>query len=107
VRYFFGDHQLDTERRELKRGGSAVALEPQVFDLLVCLLQNRDRVLSKNDLLARVWGGRIVSDATIDSRIKTARRAIGDSGAAQGLIRHLRPQGCTLRRDGRGGIRPK
>jgi TolB-like protein len=87
VRYFFGDCQLDTERRQLRRGDSPVALEPQVFDLLVCLLQNRDRVLSKDDLLARVWGGRIVSDATIDSRIQAARRAIGDSGAAQGLIR--------------------
>ena len=87
MRYFFGDHQLDTERCELKRGDSPVALEPQVFDLLVCLLQNRDRVLSKNDLLARVWGGRIVSDATIDSRIKAARRAIGDSGEEQRLIR--------------------
>jgi TolB-like protein len=96
VRYFFGDHQLDTERRELKRGDSPVALEPQVFDLLVCLLQNRNRVLSKNDLLARVWGGRIVSDATIDSRIKAARRAIGDSGAAQGLIRTFARKGVRF-----------
>ena len=62
-------------------------LEPQVFDLLVYLLQNRERVVSKDDLLASVWGGRIVSDATLDSRIAAARRVIGDSGGGQTLIR--------------------
>ena len=96
MRYIFGDHQLDTERRELRRGDARIALEPQVFDLLVCLLQNRDRVVSKDDLLAQVWTGRIVSDATIDSRIMAARHAIGDSGAAQGLIRTFARKGVRF-----------
>ena len=64
MRFLFGDHVLDTALRELSRGGEQVELEPQVFDLLVYLLQNRERVVSKDDLLASVWGGRIVSDAT-------------------------------------------
>jgi DNA-binding winged helix-turn-helix (wHTH) protein len=87
LRFLFGDHILDTARRELRGGGEQIALEPQVFDLLVYLLQNRERVVSKDDLLASVWGGRIVSDATLDSRIAAARRAVGDSGAEQSLIR--------------------
>ncbi len=87
MRFLFGGHVLDTARRELSRGGEQIALEPQVFDLLVHLLQNRERVVSKDDLLASVWGGRVVSDATLDSRIAAARRAVGDNGAAQTLIR--------------------
>ena len=78
MRFLFGEHVLDTARRELRRGGEQIAVEPQVFDLLVYLLENRERVVSKDDLLASVWGGRIVSDATLDSRIKAARRAVGD-----------------------------
>jgi len=62
VRFRFEDHLLDSDRRELRRGSDLVALEPQVFDLLLYLIQNRDRVASKDDLIAAVWGGRIVSD---------------------------------------------
>ena len=62
LQFAFGDYSLDVERRELKRGANLVAVEPQVFDLLVHLLQNRDRVVSKDDLLEAVWGGRIVSN---------------------------------------------
>ena len=87
MRFLFADQVLDTARRELSRGGEQMDLEPQVFDLLVYLLQNRERVVSKDDLLASVWGGRIVSDATLDSRIAAARRVIGDSGGGQTLIR--------------------
>lgn len=58
MQFRFGDHNLDTERRELRRGGTLVALEPQVFDLLVYLVQNRDQVVSKDDLFQSVWGGR-------------------------------------------------
>ena len=69
MRFLFGDHVLDTARRGLRRGDEPIAVEPQVSELLVHLLQNRERVVSKDDLLASVWGGRIVSDATLDSRI--------------------------------------
>jgi DNA-binding winged helix-turn-helix (wHTH) protein len=96
LRFLFGDHLIDTARRELRRGGEQIALEPQVFDLLVYLLQNRERVVSKEDLLASVWGGRIVSDATLDSRIAAARRAVGDSGAAQTLIRTFARKGVRF-----------
>ena len=96
LRFLFGDHVLDTARREFWRGSGQIALEPQVFELLVCLLQNRERVVSKDDLLASVWGGRIVSDATVDSRIKAARRAVGDSGASQTLIRTFARKGVRF-----------
>ena len=59
--FLFADHTLDTDRRELRRGTEPIAVEPQVFDLLLYLLQNRDRVASKGDLIASIWGGRIVS----------------------------------------------
>ena len=96
MRFLFGGHVLDTARRELSRGGERIGLEPQVFDLLVYLLQNSGRVVSKDDLLASMWGGRIVSDATLDSRIAAARRAIGDSGAAQTLIRTFARKGVRF-----------
>ena len=89
----FAGHMLDFERRELCRGGRPVAVEPQVFDLLIYLLQNRDRVVTKDDLIASVWRGRIVSDSTLASRINAARKAIGDSGAAQALIRTVARKG--------------
>jgi TolB-like protein len=96
LRFLFGGHVLDTARRELSRGGVQVALEPQVFDLLVYLLQNRERVVSKDDLLASVWGGRIVSDATLDSRIAAARRAVGDTGVGQALVRTFARKGVRF-----------
>lgn len=87
MQFSFADYVLDVERRELLRGGEAVALEPQVFDLLVHIVRHRERVVGKDELIATVWGGRIVSDSTLTSRINAARRAIGDNGEAQGLIR--------------------
>ena len=92
----FGDHVLDSERRELRRGGEPLALEPQVFDLLVSLVQNRDRVVSKDDLLHAVWGGRIVSDSALAARINAARRALDDNGAAQRWIRTLPRKGVRF-----------
>src|SRR5580698_9653500 len=96
MRFLFGECALDLSRRELHRGCESVPLEPQVFDLLAYLLHNRDRVVSKDELIERVWHGRIVSDTTIDGRIKFARRAIGDSGVAQALIRTLPRKGVRF-----------
>jgi TolB-like protein/cytochrome c-type biogenesis protein CcmH/NrfG len=96
VKFAFDGHTLDIERRELLRGDRPVALQPQVFDLLVYLVQNRDRVLSKDDLIALVWGGRIVSDSTLTSRINAARTAIGDSGKQQKLIRTVPRKGVRF-----------
>jgi len=89
----FGDCAIDVERREIKRADATVHVEPQVFDLLVHLVENRDRVVSKDDLMAVVWGGRIVSDSTLTSRINSARKAIGDSGEQQSLIRTVARKG--------------
>jgi DNA-binding winged helix-turn-helix (wHTH) protein len=80
MHFHFGDYALDVERRELRCGAELVALEPQVFDLLVLLIQQRDHVVSKDGLIAGVWGGRIVSESTLTSRINAARKAVGDSG---------------------------
>ena len=96
MRFLFSDHTLDTERRELRRGSEPIAVEPQVFDLLVYLVQNRDRVVSKDDLIASVWGGRIVSDSTLTSRINAARKAVGDSGGDQKLIRTIARKGLRF-----------
>jgi pimeloyl-ACP methyl ester carboxylesterase len=107
--YFeFGGHALDVERRELRRGPDLIAVEPQVFDLLVYLLRNRERVVSKDDLIASVWHGRIVSESTLTSRINAARRAVGDNGEDQALIRTfarkgIRFVGDVAQSDGAGG----
>jgi TolB-like protein/Tfp pilus assembly protein PilF len=93
VQFLFDDHTLDTDRRELRCGSDATAIEPQVFDLLVYLVQNRERVVSKDDLIASVWGGRIVSDSTLTSRINAARKAVRDSGTLQKLIRTIPRKG--------------
>jgi adenylate cyclase len=94
--YLFEDYVLDTERRELRRGAALLSIEPQVFDLLEFLVRNCDRVLSKDDLLASVWGGRIVSESTIASRISAARRVIGDDGEQQRLIRTIIGKGVRF-----------
>jgi DNA-binding winged helix-turn-helix (wHTH) protein len=95
--YFqFGDHALDVERRELRRGAALIAVEPQVFDLLVYLLRNRDRVVSKDDLIEGVWHGRIVSESTLTSRINAARKAVGDNGEDQNVIRTFARKGIRF-----------
>ena len=75
MRFLFDGHMLDIEQRELRRGAEPVALEPLVFDLLVYLVVNRDRVVSKDNLLDAVWSGRIVSESALASRIAAVRRA--------------------------------
>jgi DNA-binding winged helix-turn-helix (wHTH) protein len=94
--FWFEDYALDTERRELRRGAALLSMEPQVFDLLEFLVRNRDRVVSKDDLLVSVWGGRIVSDSTVASRINAARRIIGDTGEQQRLIRTIIGKGVRF-----------
>ena len=92
----FDNYLLDIDRRELRRGNELVSLEPQVFDLLVYLVRNRDRVVSKDDLIHGVWGGRIVSDSALTTRVNAARSAVGDSGAAQRLIRTVHRRGVRF-----------
>lgn len=96
MQFLFGDHTLDSDRRELRRGEQSIAVEPQVFDLLIFLVQNCDRVVSKDDLIESVWGGRVVSDSTLTSRINAARKALGDSGHDQKLIRTIARKGLRF-----------
>jgi TolB-like protein len=93
---FGDDYEIDVERRELRHAQSPIHVEPQVFDLLVYLVQNRDRVVSKDDLIASVWAGRIVSDSTLTSRINAVRTAVGDSGDDQKLIRTIARKGLRF-----------
>ena len=96
MQFHFDNHALDIDRRELRRGSERIAVEPQVFDLLVYLVQNCDRVVSKDDLIASVWHGRIVSDSTLTSRINAVRKAVGDSGEDQKLIRTVARKGLRF-----------
>ena len=93
MRYLFEDYTLDAERRELHRGADIVRVAPQVFDLLDYLIRNRERVVSKDDLIKTIWDARIVSDAALTTRLNAARSAIGDSGEEQRLIKTLPRKG--------------
>ncbi|HRP77122.1 MAG TPA: winged helix-turn-helix domain-containing tetratricopeptide repeat protein [Rhodocyclaceae bacterium] len=94
--YEFEDFTLDADRQELRVGADAVRIEPRVLDLLFYLIRNRERTVGKDDLIANVWNGRIVSDSTLTSRIALARRAINDSGEAQRLIRTVSRKGVRF-----------
>ena len=91
--FVFGDCEVDTDRRELRRAGKPAHVEPQVFDLLVHLIRHRDRVVVKDELIQTVWAGRIVSEATLTSRISAARRVIGDTGRRQNYLRTVARRG--------------
>lgn len=93
MKYQFADCVLDLNRRELTRAAQVVAVGPQVFDLLVHLVENRERVVSKDGVLDAVWNGRIVSESTLTSHINAVRKAIGDSGAEQRLVRTVARKG--------------
>jgi adenylate cyclase len=93
VHYLFADFSLDTDRRELRRGDGLLRLEPKAFDLLVYLIANRERVVSKDDLLAAVWNGRIVSESALTTCINAVRKVIGDNGKAQRRIKTLQRKG--------------
>src|SRR5438105_1965800 len=92
----FGEHRLDIKRRELRRGTELIDLEPKVFDLLSFLVQHRNRVVSKDDLLQGVWGGRIVSESALTTRINAVRRALGADGTAQRLVRTFTRKGIRF-----------
>ena len=110
--YAFANYSLDVTRRELRCGGQSIHVEPQTFDLLHYLVVNRERVVSKDDLIASVWKGRIVSESTLSSSIATARKAVGDSSDAQRFIRTIPRKGfrfvgeVTERNDQPSGSRP-
>lgn len=92
-KYLFGDHQLDEHRFELRRRGELVHVEPRVFDVLVYLIRHRHRVVTKEELLDEVWGDRFVTESALTTRVKAARRAVGDDGSSQSAIRTVHGRG--------------
>ncbi len=103
--YLFENCSLDADRRELRRGDDLIPVEPQVFDLLQYLIRNREHVVSKDDLIAHVWNGRIVSDSALTSRVTVARHAVGDNGDDQRLIRTIARKGIRFVSEVRGDPR--
>jgi TolB-like protein/DNA-binding winged helix-turn-helix (wHTH) protein/cytochrome c-type biogenesis protein CcmH/NrfG len=93
LNFRFADFEIDVARHELRRAGAMLHIEPQVFDLLVHLVRHPDRIVSKDELFDAVWQGRIVSEATLSSRISAARRVLGDSGNDQSFIRTVHKRG--------------
>ncbi|MCZ6873163.1 MAG: AAA family ATPase [bacterium] len=91
--YAFGEYELDTDRHELRHAGTPCPLEPQVFAVLLYLIEQRDRVVSKQDLLDEVWPGTFVSESTLYQRLRAVRHALGDSGRAQRVIKTVPKQG--------------
>src|SRR5450631_1905693 len=91
--YQFGPFELDLATVELRNGDKACCLEPQVFALLALLVENRERLVSKDEIIDKVWDGRSVSDAAVSSRVKSARQALGDTGKSQRFIRTIHGQG--------------
>src|SRR6202171_6212589 len=109
LHYLFEEYAFDTDRRELHRGADVVPVAPQGFDLLDYLIRNRERVVSKDDLINAIWNGRIVSDAALTTRLNAARSAIGDSGEEQRLIKTLPRKGFRFVgpvREAQGGTGP-
>ena len=96
MRYFFDDYSFDTARRELRRGTDVIAIAPRVFDLLNYLIGNRERVVSKDDLIRAIWEGRVISDVALTTRLNAARNAIGDSGDQQRLIKTFPRKGVRF-----------
>lgn len=93
MRFLFENNVLDGDLRELTCGGTSVSLQPQVFDLLLYLVAQRTRVVSKDDLISEIWCDRIISDSALNSRINAARKALGDDGATQRLIKTIPRKG--------------
>ena len=93
MKYRFAEFEIDLSQQELRRLGEPVHIEPQVFDLIVHLVRNHDRIVSKDELIETIWNGRIISEAALSSRINSARRALGDNGTDQVFIRTLHKRG--------------
>src|SRR6187551_3002835 len=91
--YTFAEFELDLAAFELRADGKVVSLQPQVFALIALLVENSERFVSKAELVEKVWEGRVVSDAAVASRVKSARKALGDDGTAQQLIKTIHGQG--------------
>jgi len=104
VQYQFEDFLLDSDRREFARGLETIAIGPQVFDLLLHLVQNREHVVTKDNLIDVVWSGRIVSESTLTSHVNAVRKAIGDSGEEQRLVRTIARKGYRFVGDVREGV---
>jgi DNA-binding winged helix-turn-helix (wHTH) protein len=94
--YIFDKYVLDPNRRELRVGATLVAMEPQVFDLLLHLVRHREHVVSRDELIESVWGGRIVSESALSTRITAVRSVIGDNGTEQRLIKTLPRKGVRF-----------
>jgi DNA-binding winged helix-turn-helix (wHTH) protein/Flp pilus assembly protein TadD len=94
--YVFDDYALDLDRRELRCGFTSIDIEPQVFDLLEYLIRHRERVVSRDELIGSIWGGRIVSESALNTRISAVRSAVGDSGTEQRLVKTLPRKGVRF-----------
>src|SRR5215217_2870334 len=93
MKYRFAEFEIDLGQQELRRLSEPVHIEPQVFDLIVHLVRNNDRIVSKDELIETIWNGRIVSEAALSSRINGARRALGDNGNDQIFIKTFHKRG--------------
>ena len=95
----FGPFELDADRFELRRDGARLAVEPQVVSLMLLLVDNRHRLVTRDEIIQAVWNGRIVSEAALSSRIKSARQALGDDGQQQRMIRTIHGKGFRFVHD--------
>jgi DNA-binding winged helix-turn-helix (wHTH) protein len=102
VIYVFGDYTLDTHLYELRHSGTPCPLGPQVFNVLAYLIAHRDRVVTKDELIEHLWPAQCVSDATVHQHVTAARKATGDSGRQQRIIKTLRKSRLSLYRTRRG-----
>src|SRR5678816_4624765 len=93
MKYQIAEYTIDTARYRITSGDAVIPAEPKVFDLLVCLIRHRDRVLSREELFRDVWEGREVSDATLSNHVKSARKVLGDNGELQQTIVTIRGRG--------------
>lgn len=104
--YFFEQFQLDIDKVELKSAGAVVPLEPQVFSLLRLLVENRDRMVGKDEIVDRIWNGRIVSDSAVASRVKSLRHALGDNGREQRVVKTIHGLGFRFVAEARTAALP-